>query len=394
MAIAPDPLPEAPQMPNNFFKRTVAGGTAQSAGDVLRLTAAVDDLNQRNKKLTEVKSQLEVHVRRITAALGQERSNACSRMKSLKIEVEQAQEVELKLRSELATRPAVKAVDPDKFSMSVRAALEQEDADARVAEANAKVVELSERCQALDAEVKLMHERKVADLAAQTVSVDDAEALVAKATEAQARLLELEGHHGVIQDSISHLEALRTSRHEEIEVADQALTSVSEATAASLADSAAAKAQVQTLLLEHGEVAGKIASMNCKLDAMNADAGHVGHAAIGVSGAAAPTGMLGKIDTTMTSRVHELSSCSGGGVAFHFAHDCPIEITSMPVGATSAKRALPAKSVPFSEDLPTDKMVEAVVLDLKGAFQFYADCHSKIGADPIDDTTSPTLEAA
>ena len=84
-----------------------------------------------------------------------------------------------------------------------------------------------------------------------------------------------------------------------------------------------------------------------------------------VSGAAAPQGLLGSLEPTSVVQVDALSCC-GDGVGYHFSHDCPIELTTMPTGAPVADNA--------------QAMIEAVVEDLKGAFQFYADSHAKIGA--------------
>ena len=63
-------------------------------------------------------------------------------------------------------------------------------------------------------------------------------------------------------------------------------------------------------------------------------------------------------------------SCCHTGVGYHFAHDCPIELTALPTGAATSEAA-------------TQAMIEAVVADLKGAFQFYADSHAKIGAPQV-----------
>lgn len=357
--------PEPPKLPNNFFSKPVGGAVGQVAGDALRLTAMVDDLNQRNKKLNEIKAQLEGQVQRINAALVQERSSAASRIQALKAEVGAAQDSEHRLRSELAARPAAKEVDTNKFNASVRSALEQEETNARVADAEAKVVALTKRHDALTVEVKLLEERKGVGLAAQSLSADEVEALVTKAAEAQAQLTELEEQHAVIQDSITHLEALRASHHEEAQTAEQALLKANEATAASVADSVAAKEQVQALLLEHGDVARKIGAMNQKFEDMGAAATRP---ATEVSGASAPTSLLGRLDATSATRVDALSCCSDGGVAYHFAHDCPIELTVASTGAGAPNEAA------------TQAMIEAVVADLKGAFQFYAESHAKIGA--------------
>ena len=305
--------PEPPKLPSNFFSKPVGGPAAQSTSDALRLTAMVDDLSQRLKKTNEAKTQLEGQVQRINAALVQERSNAASRIQALKLEVGAVQESEHKLRSELAVRPAAKEVDTNKFAASVRSALEQEETNARVADAEARVIALTKRHDALTTEVKLLEERKGVGIAAQSLSAEEVEALVTKAAEAQARLAEFEDQHAVIQDSITHLEALRSSHHQEAQEAEQKLFRANEATAASVADSVAAKEQVQALLLEHGDVARKISAMKQTLEDMGAVAARP---ATEVSGAAAPTGLLGRLDASSATRVDALSCCSEGNVAY------------------------------------------------------------------------------
>lgn len=353
---------EAPKLPINVFGKPV-GHAVQGAADVLRLTAVVDDLNQRNKKLSGIKAQLEGQVQRINATLVQERSSAASRIQALKQEVGAAQDAENRIRSELAVRPAAKEVDTNKFAASVRSALEQEETNARVADAEASVVALKKRYESLGAEVKLLEERKGVGIAAQSLSADEVELLVAKAAGAQAHMSELEDQHAVIQDSIAHLEALRSSHHKEVQAAEQSLSKANEATAASVADSVAAKEQVADLLCEQAEVTANIAALNQKLNDLNV----VGaRPATTVTGAAAPEGLLGQINATCAAQIDAISCCSDG-VGYHFAHDCPIELTTVPTGEAA-------------NEVATQAMITAVVADLKGAFLYAAQEHSQIGA--------------
>jgi len=357
--------PAEPPKLNNFFAKPVGAGGGKEAGDVLRLSAVVDDLTQRLRKTTEVKAQLEGQMQRINAVLLQERQNATARIQSLKNEVSAVQESEGRLRSELAVRPAVKEVHANKFQSSVRSALEQEEANARVADAEARVAQLARRSEALGAEVRLLEERKGAGLAGSAVSSEEVEALVARAAEAQAKLSEIEDLHAVVEDSIVHLEAVRDARREESVAADAKLFKANEATATAVADAAAAKAQVKELMLEHGSVAGKVVGMKEKLAGM--------HLAVDTprtetSGAAAPVGMLGKIGASPQQVVDALSCC-GGGVGFHFAYDCPTGVTGVHVPA----------SVGLGEPSP-DGMVNAIVSDLKAHWQNAADTHAALGS--------------
>tara|TARA_B110000902_G_scaffold265251_1_gene349006 strand:- start:1065 stop:2390 length:1326 start_codon:yes stop_codon:yes gene_type:complete len=371
---APKPV-EAPKLPSNFFSRPVSGAAAQGTGDVLRLTAVVDDLTQRLRKTTEVKNQLEGQVQRINAALVQERSNATARIQSLKAEVGAVQESEHRLRSELATRPAVKEVDTNRFQASVRSALEQEETNARVADAEARVSMLGKRYDALTAEVKVLDERRGAGLAAQSLTSEEVEAMVAKAAEAQAKMTRLEEHQAVVQDSITHLEAVRSSHHKEAQETETKLLQANEATAASVADASAAKEQVQSLRLEHGDIATKIAAMKQKLVDMNLMGAQP---VTEVSGAAAPRGLLGEIKMGPVTQVDTMSCCHTG-VGYHFAHDCPIGITLMPTDAAGGM-----------EEEATQAMISAIVNDLKAKFTFDAQEHDKIGAP----SATATIEAA
>ena len=354
--------PEAPRLPNNFFSKPMGGAVASGGPDALRMTAVIDDLTQRLRKTTEHKNQLEGQVQRINAALVAERSSAASRIQSLKAEVGAVQEAEHKLRSELAVRPAIKEVDTHKFAASVRSALEQEETNARVADAQAKVTALNKRYELLGAEVKLLESRRGAGLAAQSLSNEEVEALIVKGAEAESRLGELEDQHEVIQDSITHLEALRASHHKEAQAAEAALLKANAATAESVSDAAAAKEQVQTLLLEHGDVARKIKLMEDRLGQMG-----VGRPAVEVSGAVAPVGLLGQIAVSPAAQVDTLSCCATG-VAYHFAHDCPVSITAAPTNAAGGAEAA------------TQAMIAAIVADLKGKFAYDAEEHAKIGA--------------
>lgn len=359
------PRPVEPPKLSNFFAKPV--GSGRESGDVLRLSAVVDDLTQRLRKTTDVKAQLEGQVQRINAALGQERQNATARIQSLKAEMASVQESEGRLRSELAVRPAVKEVNANKFQSSVRTALEQEETNARVADAEARVATLAKRADALGAEVKLLDERKGAGLAASAVSMDEVEDLVARAAEAQAKLGEIDDMRAVLQDSIAHLEATRDARLDESKAAQAELANANAATATAVADASAARAQVQELRTEHGSVAGQVGALKTKLAELNVA---VAAPSTETSGAHAPKGLLGRIQASPAQTVDALSCC-GGEIGYHFAHDCPL--------------GLPCVHVPASLDAPVgtgvgDAMVKAIVGDLKSYWKNAADAHAALGS--------------
>ena len=118
------------------------------------------------------------------------------------------------------------------------------------------------------------------------------------------------------------------------------------------------------MLLEHGDVARKVGEMGQKLkDLQMVEA----RPTTQVTGVAAPTGLLGKIEVTAAANVDSLSCCATG-VPYHFAHDCPINITAAPTCA------------PGGTEAATQAMVAAIVSDLKGKFAYVAQEHAKIGA--------------
>ena len=364
---APAPAPAAfaaSQLPTNFFGKAAAVASGKEPGDALRYTAMIDDLNGRLRKANEAKVHLEGQVQRINAALVQERNSYSAKIQALKGEVAAVQESENKLRSELLARPVAKEVDKSRFMTSVRSALEQEETNARVADGEARAASLAKRAEALTAEVKLLEERKAAGIEAQAsaLSAEEVEVLVAKGAEARAKLQELEDHHAVVQDSITHLEALRASHTKDAAEAEAALLKANETTAAAVADAAAAKAQAT-------ELAGQVTDAEARLSGLQAAAARP---SMEVSGAAAPVGLLGRIEASPAQQVHSLACC-GDGVGYHFAHDAPINIAATPNPQASG-----------------EEMVQAIVADLKSYFSVAVAEHAKLGLSG----TAATVEAA
>lgn len=353
---APPPAPRpVAHLPANFFGKAAAVASGKEPGDALRMAAMIDDLTTRLRKSNEAKTQLEGQVQRINAALVQERNNYGSKIQALKGEVSAVQESENKMRAELVSRPAAKEVGSARFLTSVRSALEQEETNARVADGEAKASALAKRAEALTSEVKLLEGRKAQGIDAQAsaLSAEEVEVLVTKGAAAQARLLELEDHHSVISDSIAHLEALRASHTNEAAEAEAALLKANEATAMSVADAAGAKAQAV-------ELEGKVLDAEARLGGLQAAATRP-HTE--VSGAVAPTNLLGRIEASPAQQVDALACCATG-VGYHFAHDCPIGLT-----ATHSSAA----------DTTGDLMVQAIVSDLKSYFNSAVAEHAKLG---------------
>jgi hypothetical protein len=387
---------------NNFFAKPV--GSSGESGDVLRLSATVDDLTQRLRKTTELKNRLEGQVQRINAVLVQERQNATSRMQSLKADMASVQESEGRMRSELAVRPVAKEVDASRFQSSVRTALEQEETNARVAEAEVRVATLTKRAETLATEVNLLEERKSNVLSSDSVSAKEVEVLAARAVEAQAKLANIEDMQAVARDSIAHLEATRDARREESkaaqeelaianaatataiadtaaakvrvkelreegEVAQKELAVANAATATAIADTAVAKAQVQELRAEHGSVSGQVDALKTKLAELEVA---VEASSTKTSGAHAPKGLLGRIQASPVQMIDALSCC-GDNIGFHFAHDCPIGLGCIHVPASLDASVSTGLS---------DAMVDAIVRDIKSYWKNASNTHAALHSAP------------
>ena len=368
-------LPTA-TLPSNFFSRqTVA---SKESADTMRLTAVVDELTQRLRKMSDAKTTAETQLARISQALTNERSANGSKMQAMKSEMSTVQDQAMSLRSELAQRPAMREVDPAKFGARVRSALEQEETNAKVADAESRVGMLLKRAEGLTAEVKLLEGRKHDKLAEANAALTEEEidVLVHRAAEAQTLLSAAEEQKESIQDSIDRLTAMRDSHRADTVVAAAEMEAANRATTTAVADSHAARRQVKDLLIEHEEVAASLEAKRVEISAL----GKAHPAEYTVTGAQAPARRDPCIATT-AAQVDNLSCCSTG-VPYHFAHDAPINIASMAsTGAT------------FGED-DMNGMVNALVTDLKSYFQFAAADHAKIGRTEIAATMGAVETAA
>lgn len=386
-AAAPGKHPEPPRLPNNLFNRpvnTMMAATKESH-DVLRLSAIVDDLTMRLRKTTDAKTQLEGQMQRVNAALVQERSAASSRLSALKAEVATVQESENKMRVELATRPAVKEVDSRRFMTSVRSALEQEETNARVADAEARVMALQKRAEALGAEVRLLEERRAAGVAAEAtaLTVDEVEELIRRGTEAQSHLEQLQDKSSAISDNIAQLEAMRKEHQIDLKAAKTALHEANAATTAAAADASAAKAQVHELMAEHGNVRSKV---DLQRERLLKEGQATRQPTIAVTGADAPKNLMGRIVASSAQQV-DYMSCCGTGVPFHFAHDAPVALTS------ASPQAMWQKPMDHQQDKsPSEMLVGAIVKDIKLYFTSASERHAQIGAHA--QSLNTTVEAA
>lgn len=352
---------QQPARLSNFFSKPIAGSTPQSA-EVLRLTAVVDDLGQRLRKTTEAKNAAEGHVQRLTASLTQERTNAKSQVSSLKSEVATAQSDQLKLRGELSKRSQVKEVGGGLWHNRVRSALEQEETKARVADSEARLVELVKRRELLGGEVKILEARRgeaVAEVAG-ALSAEEVEVLVEKAAAASKQVEALGEQAAALEDGIARFTALRDAHKHEAAEAEGVLQAANERTACAVADEKAASAQCAQARHERDDVAEKLELLQAQLGDLNAAA--TAPSSFRVSGCCAPP----RRDLASTMTIANIDACSSVGVGLpsHFSVDAPIDI---------------AQLAPSAGAEPADKMVTALVSDLQALFTESARSFDAIG---------------
>lgn len=371
-AIAAAPKPP-PTLPSNFLSRqTVA---SKESNDTMRLTAVVDELTQRLRKVGDAKTTAETQLARTGQALTTERQAHTAKIKAMKSEMATVQDMAMGMRSELAQRPAMREVNPRQFDSRVRFALEQEETNARVADAESRVAMLLKRAEGLTAEVKIMEGKKHTHLAEanSALSEDEIEVLVQRAAEAQVKLQAAEDQEAAIQDSIDRLTALRDAHREEGDVAATQLAQANAATSNAVTDSHAARRQVDDLLNEHDEVKRSLEAKRVEIAALSV----ARPMAFTVTGASAPK-RRDHLVVTDSAKV-DAFTCCGTGIPYHFAHDSPLNITAS-TGATSG-------------DGEMDSMVTALISDLKGYFTFAADEHARIGrVEVVAATTDNTTE--
>ena len=355
-------------LPANFFSKAAATGVgAGTNAEAMRLTAVVDDLTQRLRKAVEAKGQLEGQVTRLNGALVQERSAANQRLSALKTEVATVQDSEMRLRTELAARPAVREVDTHKFATRVRSALEQEETNAKVADAEARLGAVVKRFESLSAEVKLLEGRKAEALeaTATALSAEEVDELVAKAAGAESALREATDRKGGIEDDISLYEAMRDAHRDEMKQAETALFKANEATAAAVVDEAAAKQQLADVKVQHSELEVQVEQLNKQMEGLSAAS--KAPTTFSVTGAGAPERNTAALGSPMAQV--EAAGCCGNGIAYHFKHDAPLNICGIAPDPSSNNA--------------TNQMVTALVSDLQSYFQSCAADHAKIGREPV-----------
>jgi chromosome segregation ATPase len=340
---------------NNAFSRPsmgMAAPAAQSppAHDTMRYTAVIDDLKQRLRKEGEKKQGLENQITRLNQTLASVKNEANAKLRALQSDLGALQATEAKLRKEVAARPVVKETK-GAFENQVQATLEAEAAEARVAEAGAKLATLEKRSTELGAEVDLLKAHRAAALGAVapkdgSLSEEAVEKLLAKAGKAAKRLQELSERRDALKDEAERFNALAESRRADAAAArrDAALAAESMAEAAAEASRAQTKelsGQLKDAHAELGRVNALVADAQTALDVAQS-AAHGGN----VTGATVPARALHAFEDTALARAAARSRFAIGTPA-PLAFDCPTTI-----GAQGAA------------DAQGQAMVDAVIADL------------------------------
>ena len=361
------------KLPTQFFSRAPVASAGTNT-ESMRLNAVIDDLTQRLRKTTDAKTQCERQLTQASAMLTKERSNYSSRLNALQSEVETVQGSEMRLRSELAARPAVKEIKTSEFATRCRAALELEETTARANDASARVAALVKKEETLASQIKLLEARKES-----VITKNDVQQLVDEAASAQQKIDALTEHHIALEDDVLRFTALREAHKDDAMKAGERLEAANNAIATAVADEVAAKAQLQSMLLEHGDVCQKVAFMHEKLTTLSAAA--ESPRAFTVSGAEAPERDVqgAHVFGSQLAKVSACASAYAVGVPSHFSFDVPVNITAAAVANPS-------------ENPQLNDMVNALIGDLQDLFKSSATLHDKIGASVVPAEAASAIE--
>lgn len=253
---------------------------ANAQADVMRLSAYVDELTTRLKKSQQKLQDTESQLHRTSHALASERHQGEATMKAYKTDLSTAHDVESKLRAELANRPKRSALTESHFMQSVGSVLQDEQREHAASEklleletkvkamGDAKVLieseigalkELKAKAQSELADIRKNHEglRALAATSenemSEKVTVMQAQCKVAQkdATDARAALEFTKAEHTLLREKITG-----AAKEESQLVA--AISSLNGFKVDAEAEAAAAKTDLQKMLLEHGDVSGKV----------------------------------------------------------------------------------------------------------------------------------------
>ena len=244
--------------------------SAATRSDVMRLSAYVDELTSRLKKTQHRLDQTEAQLTRTSQVLCHERQAADQTLAGYKNDLAQAHETETKLRSDLAASKKKTTLTDSTFMNSVGSALAS-DEQVRLQQRNLN--ELETKVGAMgDFKVKLESEiakldslRKaaLADLEKERVTQDEHARVAAVAKEelisAQKQLSEVKVEHGGIQ------ERLAAAKVEEATLSE-ALSALRLEKVKAEAETASARSATRAMMLEHGDISGKLHSVQKRVD--------------------------------------------------------------------------------------------------------------------------------
>ena len=220
--IAEASLMESGKIPMSQSLKNPFAHNESSRADVMRLTAVVEDLNARLKKVTDKANHAEVQLQRAYTSLVAERNSANERTKSFNAQLGSARALEAQLREELAKSAksatnVVQMPQQQKFEAAVAAAVAADDAvektqkemevlreklasrDSEAVELEAQVADFQAKLATRDADAQRL-EDEIATVGTQLASKDDEtkqlEAQVVEfkqqVVEMSARMVELE----------------------------------------------------------------------------------------------------------------------------------------------------------------------------------------------------------
>lgn len=418
------PPPQSKGMPNLTFKSMSQrpGGHSLSAqqvvaqakeaantkADVMRLSAYVDELTQRLRKVQSKLDQTECQLTRTSQVLCHERQAADQMLGGYKKDLAAAHKTEEKLRTEIAGTKKKATMQDSAFMASVGTALAN-DAQIPVAQRNlqeleTKVTAMGDFKVKLEAEVatleglKNVADKKLSDLnLAHQQQACATEAASAELAETQRALKDVQGSHGEVAERLAAAKVQEATLSEAVDALR---------TAKGLAEAEASQAtnKTQEVLLQHGEASRSLADVKRRVAVLHAQEAEAREALerspdvaddvsefelesplrpppppplrrMTVTGAQAPDRQLCVGMDHGTTGQMARDGFSGSGVAAVLATDAPVELTLQHISFVGAQHCLfldagttDAASRQQAKD-PTATMVNAVVGDLKMKLQ-------------------------
>jgi hypothetical protein len=383
-----------------------AKGADNAKADVMRLSAYVDELTQRLRKVQSKLDQTECQLTRTSQVLCHERQAADRMLGGYKKDLAAAHEAEEKLRAVIAGTKKKVAMQDSAFMASVGTALASDEqvhvVQRNLQELETKVAAMGDLKVNLEGEVaKLEGLKKVADKELSDLNLaHQQQACATKAASAKLvdvkRLLEdVQGSHDEMAERLAAAKVEEATLSEAVDALR---------TAKDLAEGEASQATstTQEVLLQHGEASRSLADVKRRVAVLHAQEAEAREALelapdvaddvsefelepplppppplrrMTVTGAQAPDRQLcAGVDDGTTAQMAR-DGFSGSGVAAVLATDAPVELTLQRISFVGAQHCLfldagttDAAPRQQAED-QTATMVNAVVGDLKMKLQ-------------------------